>query len=115
MKAQGNARIYLNRFTQKDGSTRLSFSVGIASKKKGTDEYARTYIPVLLGVELQKRISDKTPAKFDVYIKDASFFVNEYNGKTELRLYIADWEQPHKEEEKKAPQKAETEEPELPF
>lgn len=97
MKVSGNARVYLNRFTQKDGSTRTTLSVGVSTKKKDSEEYARFYIPVVLGKELKKRISEKTPRKFDVYIKDASLMANEYNGNTELRLYVADWEAPRDE------------------
>lgn len=97
MKVSGNARIYLNRFTQKDGSTRTTLSAGVSTKKKDSEEYARFYIPVVMGKELKKRISEKTPRKFDVYIKDASLMANEYNGNTELRLYVAEWEAPRDE------------------
>lgn len=103
MKVSGNARIYLNRFTQKDGSTRTTLSAGVSTKKKDSEEYARFYIPVVLGKELKKRISEKTPRKFDVYIKDASLMANEYNSNTELRLYVAEWEAP-REEKKEQPE-----------
>lgn len=100
MKVSGNARIYLNRFEGKNG-TRTSLAVRVASKKKDSDDYNSVYIGVALSKELQKRINEKTPSKFDVYIKDASLICHEYNGNTSVRLYIADWEQPH--EEKKEP------------
>ena len=100
MKVSGNARIYLNRFEGKNG-TRTSLAVRVASKKKDSEEYNSIYVPVALSKELQKRINEKTPSKFDVYIKDASLICHEYNGNTSVRLYIADWEQPN--EEKKEP------------
>lgn len=119
MKVSGNARIYLNRFEGKNGP-RISLAVRVASKKKDRDEYNSVYIGVALSKELQKRINEKTPSKFDVYIKDASLICHEYNGTTSVRLYIADWEHPHDEapkyEEKKTPNFEEIKsEEELPF
>ena len=113
MKVSGNARIYLNRFEGKNG-TRTSLAVRVASKKKDSEDYNSVYIGVALSKELQKRINEKTPSKFDVYIKDASLICHEYNGNTSVRLYIADWEQPH--EEKKEPKYEEVKSgEELPF
>ena len=97
MNVTGNAKIYLKKFKQKDGSERISFSVGIASKKKGSDEFARVYLNASLSENLRKRITDRTPAKFKVFIKDAFLYANEYNGKTEARIHIQDWEEPHED------------------
>ncbi len=114
MKVSGNARIYLNRFPQQDGSTRTTLSVGVFTQKKDSADFASFYIPVVLGKELKSRINEKTPRKFDVYIKDASLMAHEYKFKSEARLYVADWEAPH-EEKKEQPEPKFAKKPEPNF
>lgn len=117
IKVNGNARIFKKEFEDNKGGKRIAFSVAIVSKVKDSEEFARIYIPAVLGKELKEKISDKTPDKFDVYINDASLFVNSYNGKNELRMFIAGWEAP-KDEPKPAAKPAKKPEPkeeELPY
>ena len=86
MNVTGNARIFLNR-----NDRGWWMSAQVSTKDKETGEYARAYLPVIPCKEIREKISDYTPSRFDVCLKDAFLMASEYNGETELKLYVKSW------------------------
>lgn len=106
MKIEGNVNFYVNKMQNKDGSIRYAVSIGIFTKKKDVEEYARLYIPCILSKDIP--IGEKTPAKFRAHLDDASLIASEWNGNTTLKVYVGKISKPVEDEKSKTVWKEKT-------